>query len=406
MNIWEAARIALRGLRSNRMRSVLTMLGIIIGVSSVILLVAFGNGLQTFINDAFGPLANQLTVTKSQGSLSGNGEPKDLTDNDVDALGNRNKAPDIQSVTPVVSGSANVQLGGGSQVRGSIIGSTADYFTVTDREVVIGEFFDEQQVRNKAKVAVLGPNIVASLFGGDAAAAMGKEIRVGRTSFRVIGVAKGNGQQDDVVIMPLGAARSYLLGGGDAVNQLMIRATSVDAVNAAETQINTILDDRHKIRNPEDRDFNVLKLQSLLDQSSQVLSFVTLFTAAVAGISLVVGSIGVANIMLVTVTERTREIGIRKAIGARRRAILQQFLIESMMLTGIGGVIGILLGVGLAAAAGFILPALIPDFPSPVVSPFSVVLSFTISLIIGLVAGGYPANRAARLRPIEALRYQ
>jgi putative ABC transport system permease protein len=406
MNIWEAARIALRGLRSNRMRSVLTMLGIIIGVSSVILLVAFGNGLQTFINDAFGPLANQLTVTKSQGSLSGNGEPKDLTDNDVDALGNRNKAPDILSVTPVVSGSANVQLGGGSQVRGSIVGSTADYFTVTDREVVIGEFFDEQQVRNKAKVAVLGPNIVASLFGGDAAAAMGKEIRVGRTSFRVIGVAKGNGQQDDVVIMPLGAARSYLLGGGDAVNQLMVRATSVAAVNAAETQINTILDDRHKIRDPEDRDFNVLKLQSLLDQSSQVLSFVTLFTAAVAGISLVVGSIGVANIMLVTVTERTREIGIRKAIGARRRAILQQFLIESMMLTGIGGVIGILLGIGLSAAAGLVLPALIPDFPSPVVSPFSVVLSFTISLVIGLVAGGYPANRAARLRPIEALRYQ
>ncbi len=406
MNIWEAARIALRGLRSNRMRSVLTMLGIIIGVSSVILLVAFGNGLQTFINDAFGPLANQLTVSKSQGSLSGNGEPKELTDNDVDALNNKNKAPDILSVTPVVSGSANVQLSGGTQVRGSIVGSTADYFTVTDREVVIGEFFDEQQVRNKSKVAVLGPNIVASLFAGDAAAAMGKEIRVGRTSFRVIGVAKGNGQNDDVVIMPLGAARSYLLGGGDAVNQLMIRATSVGAVNAAETQINTILDDRHKIRDPEDRDFNILKLQSLLDQSSQVLSFVTLFTAAVAGISLVVGSIGVANIMLVTVTERTREIGIRKAIGARRRAILQQFLIESMMLTGIGGVIGILLGVGLAAAAGFVLPALIPDFPSPVVSPFSVILSFTISIVIGLVAGGYPANRAARLRPIEALRYQ
>jgi putative ABC transport system permease protein len=382
------------------------MLGIIIGVSSVILLVAFGNGLQSFINDAFGPLANQLTVTKSQGSVSGHGEPKDLTDNDVNALSNKTKAPDILSVTPVVSGSANVQLTGGGQVRGSIVGSSADYFAVSDRKVVIGEFFDEQQVRNKAKVAVLGPNIVASLFGGDAAAAMGKEIRVGRTSFRVIGVAKGNGQQDDVVIMPLGAARSYLLGGGDAVNQLMIRATSVDAVNAAETQINTILDDRHNIRNPDDRDFNVLKLQSLLDQSSQVLSFVTLFTAAVAGISLVVGSIGVANIMLVTVTERTREIGIRKAIGARRRAILQQFLIESMMLTGIGGVIGILLGVGLSAAAGFVLPALIPDFPSPVVSPFSVVLSFTISLIIGLVAGGYPANRAARLRPIEALRYQ
>ncbi|MGI5132767.1 ABC transporter permease [Pseudonocardia sp. CA-107938] len=406
MNIWEAARIALRGLRSNRMRSVLTMLGIIIGVSAVILLVAFGNGLQTFINDAFGPLANQINVTKSQGSLGGNGEPKDLTDNDVDALNNRTKAPDILSVTPTVSGSANVQLSGGSQVRGSINGTTADYLVVNDRKMVIGSFFTDQDVRTKAKVAVLGPNIVASLFNGDAAAAMGKEIRVGRTSFRVIGVVKGNGQDDDVVIMPLGAARSYLLGGGDKVNSLTIRATSVAAVNAAEQQIHAILDDRHKIRDPEDRDYNVLKLQALLDQSSQVLSFVTLFTAAVAGISLVVGSIGVANIMLVTVTERTREIGIRKAIGARRRAILQQFLIESMMLTGIGGIIGILLGIGLSLAAGFVLPALIPDFPAPVVSTGSVILSFTISIIIGLVAGGYPANRAARLRPIEALRYQ
>jgi putative ABC transport system permease protein len=406
MNIWEAARIALRGLRSNRMRSVLTMLGIIIGVSSVILLVAFGNGLQTFINNAFGPLANQINISKSQGALSGNGAPKDLTDNDVDALTNKAKAPDILSVTPVVSGSANVQLTGGGQARGSITGTTAEYLEVNDRKIVIGSFFTEQDVRSKSKVAVLGPNIVASLFGGDAAAALGKEVRVGRTSFRVIGVLKGNGQNDDVVIMPLGAARSYLLGGGDTVNSMTIRATSVAAVDAAESQIHAILDDRHKIRNPDDRDYNVLKLQALLDQSSQVLSFVTLFTAAVAGISLVVGSIGVANIMLVTVTERTREIGIRKAIGARRRAILQQFLIESMMLTGIGGIIGILLGIGLATAAGFVLPALIPDFPSPVVSPFSVILSFTISIIIGLVAGGYPANRAARLRPIEALRYQ
>ena len=206
--------------------------------------------------------------------------------------------------------------------------------------------------------------------------------------------------------MPLGAARAYLLGGGDAVNQVIVRATSVGAVNQAEKQITDILSDRHNIRNPDDRDFNILKLQSLLDQSSQVLTFVTLFTAAVAGISLVVGSIGVANIMLVTVTERTREIGIRKAIGARRRAILQQFLIESMMLTGIGGIIGILLGVGLATAAGIILPAVIPDFPAPVVSMGSVILSFSVSLFIGLVAGGYPANRAARLRPIEALRYQ
>ncbi|SHK26438.1 putative ABC transport system permease protein [Pseudonocardia thermophila] len=405
MNVWEAARIALHGLRSNRLRSVLTMLGIIIGVAAVILLVAFGNGLQTYINEAFGPLANQLTISKTQGSLSGSGEPKDLTDGDVEALSNSVKAPDILSVTPIVNGVANVQASGAT-TRASVVGTTADYFAVTDRELVVGEYFDEQQVRNKAKVAVLGPNVVADLFGGDAGAALGKQVRVGRTSFRVIGVVTPNGQQDDVVFMPLGTARAYLLGGGDEVNQIIVRATSTNEVDAAEAQINAILDDRHRIREPEARDFNVLKLQTLLDQSSQVLSFVTLFTAAVAGISLVVGSIGVANIMLVTVTERTREIGIRKAIGARRRAILQQFLIESMMLSGIGGIIGILLGIGLSAAAGVVLPALVQDFPAPVVSPGSVILSFSISLIIGLIAGGYPANRAARLRPIEALRYQ
>ena len=406
MNIWEAARIALRGLRSNRLRSVLTMLGIIIGVAAVILLVAFGNGLQSYINAAFGPLANQITISKSQGNVSGNGTPKDLTDNDVNALRNKSKAPDILSVTPVVSGNANVQATGGGSMRGSIQGSTADYFEVNDRDLLVGDTFDEQQVRNKAKVAVVGSDVVATLFGGDAGGALGKEVRVGRTTFRVIGVLEENGQGDNAVIMPLGAARSYLLGGGETVNSMTLRATSVGTVDAAAEQATQILYTRHNIRDPDDRDFTVQKLQALLNQSSQVLSFVTLFTAAVAGISLVVGSIGVANIMLVTVTERTREIGIRKAIGARRRAILQQFLIEAMMLSGIGGIIGILIGIGLSVAAGLILPAVIQDFPTPVVSVGSVILSFSISLLIGLVAGGYPANRAARLRPIEALRYQ
>lgn len=412
MNIREAARIALRGLRSNRLRSVLTMLGIIIGVAAVILLVAFGNGLQAFINGAFGPLANQITITKQQSGVAGSGAAKDLTDADVAALAEPAKAPDIATVTPTVGGSAMLAVaepsvpGTSGQYRTSITGTTADYLSVTNRSLVVGQFFDDQQVRSKAKVVVLGPNPVAALFGGDAGAALGREIRIGRTTFRVIGVLKSNGQQDDTAVMPLGAARSYLLGGGDAVTSLTVRATSTATVPAAVAQATAILQARHHIRDPGERDFNVLALQSLLDQSSQVLSFVTLFTAAVAGISLVVGSIGVANIMLVTVTERTREIGIRKAIGARRRAILQQFLIEAMMLTGIGGIIGILLGVGLSTVAGLVLPRLIPDFPAPVVSTGSVILSFTISLLIGLVAGGYPANRAARLRPIEALRYQ
>ncbi|MCE3556187.1 ABC transporter permease [Pseudonocardia sp. RS11V-5] len=406
MNLREAARIAARGLRTNKLRSVLTMLGIIIGVAAVIILVAFGNGLQRFVADAFGPLANQIQITKTQGAISGNRAARDLTDADVDALSDKGRAPAIGSVTPSVNGSALLQVVGDGQYRSSILGTQADYLDVANRELVVGSFFDDQQTRNKAKVVVLGPNPVATLFGGQAGEALGKDVRVGRTTFRVIGVLKGNGQQDDVAVMPLGAARSYLLGGGDVVDSITVRAVSTDAVTQAVQQASAILDQRHAIRDPDERDFTVTALQSLLDQSSQVLSFVTIFVAAVAGISLIVGSIGVANIMLVTVTERTREIGIRKAIGARRRAILQQFLIESMILTGVGGVLGILLGIGLSVAAGIVLPRLVTDFPVPSVSVGSVVLAFTVSLLIGLVAGGYPANRAARMRPIDALRHQ
>lgn len=406
MNLAEAARIAARGLRTNKLRSILTMLGIIIGVAAVIVLVAFGNGLQRFVADAFGPLANQIQITKTQGAISGNRAARDLTDADVDALSDRSRAPAIGSVTPSVTGSALLQVVGGGQYRSSILGTQADHLDVANRELVVGSFFDDQQARNKSKVVVLGPNPVATLFGGQAGEALGKDVRVGRTTFRVIGVLKGNGQQDDVAVMPLGAARSYLLGGGDVVDSITVRAASTDVVPQAVQQASAILDQRHQIRDPDERDFTVTALQSLLDQSSQVLSFVTIFVAAVAGISLIVGSIGVANIMLVTVTERTREIGIRKAIGARRRAILQQFLIESMILTGVGGVLGILLGIGLSVAAGIVLPQLVTDFPAPSVSVGSVVLAFTVSLLIGLVAGGYPANRAARMRPIEALRHQ
>lgn len=406
MTIWESARIAVRGLRAGPLRSLLTMLGIIIGVAAVIVLVAFGNGLQRFVADAFGPLANQIQITPDRGGISGTGTPRDLTDADVRALRDRASAPAVASVSPSVTGSAQLQLAGGGSVRSGVTGADADYLDIANRELVVGAFFDDRQATTRAKVVVLGPNPVATLFGGRAGEALGSEVRIGRTSFRVIGVLAANGQQDDVTVMPLGAARAYLTGGGDDVDQITVRAVSTDAVPQAVEQVTTILDERHRIDDPQDRDYTVTALQSLLDQSSQVLSFVTIFVAAVAGISLLVGSIGVANIMLVTVTERTREIGIRKAIGARRRAILQQFLIEAMVLTGIGGVIGILLGVGVSALAGIVLPRLVPDFPAPSVSAGSVVLAFGVSLLIGLLAGGFPANRAARMRPIDALRHQ
>ena len=405
MTVLESLRIALRSLRTNKLRSALTTLGIVIGVSAVIVLVALGNGIQSGFSETFGALANQITVTPNPSTTDGSA-PRDLTDADAEALADPVAAPDVSAVTPTVGGPALLQLPGGGQYRASVTGTTADYLTVTDRDLVVGRSFDAAEERSRAKVVVLGPNPVAELFAGDAGAALGQEVRIGRTSFRVIGVAAPDGQSDDVALMPLGAARAYLFGGDDALTTVLVEVRSSEAVPAALDQITSILDARHDIDDPEGRDYSATAFQSLLDQANQFLGFITIFTSAVAGISLVVGGIGVANIMLVSVTERTREIGIRKAIGARRRAILQQFLLESTLLAGLGGLMGIAIGVAISVTAAIALPAAVPDFPPPVVSLPSVLLAFGISLLIGLVAGGYPANRAARLRPIEALRYQ
>ena len=401
MNLVEALRIALRALRANRLRSVLTTTGIIIGVSAVIVLVALGNGIQAGFTEQFSALTNQIQIVPVEDDRSA----QPLTDGDVEALGKRTLAPDVTSVTPVVSGSALLQQQGEPGYRVAITGTTADYADITDLELVTGSFFDEQQERTKAKVVILGTRPVSELFGGDAGGAIGERIRIGRTTFKVIGVAKPT-QQDDVAYMPLEAARSYVLGGTDSVNNIIVTAANGTAVPAALQQVNAVLDDRHRITDTTERDFDARAQQDFIDQASQFLTFLTLFTTAIAGISLVVGGIGVANIMLVSVTERTREIGIRKAIGATRRAILQQFLLESTVLAGLGGTLGVLVGLGISFVGGLILPRAVPDFPAPAVSPGSVVLALSISLLIGLVAGGYPANRAARLRPIEALRYQ
>jgi putative ABC transport system permease protein len=401
VNLLEALRIALRALRANRLRSVLTTTGIIIGVAAVIALVALGNGIQAGFTEQFASLTTQIQVTPSQDDQSA----RPITDADVDALADRGDAPDIASVTPVVAGSALLSQQGDQGYRTAITGTVANYADVTDLELVTGSFFDEQQERSKDRVVILGTRPVAELFAGDAGGAIGQKIRIGRASFRVIGVAKPT-QSDDVAYMPLEAARSYVLGGVDKVDRVIVVATSGAAVPAAVAQVNTILDNRHKITDTTERDYDAEAQQSTIDDASQFLSFLTLFTSAIAGISLIVGGIGVANIMLVSVTERTREIGIRKAIGATRRAVLQQFLLESTVLAGLGGLLGVGVGLGLTSVAGFVLPRLVPDFPVPAVSVGSVVLALGVSLVIGLVAGGYPANRAARLRPIEALRYQ
>jgi putative ABC transport system permease protein len=256
---------------------------------------------------------------------------------------------------------------------------------------------------------VLGSSVATYLFGDDPVAALNQTVRMNRQTFRVIGVMQSVGEPgDSVAVMPLDTARRYIFGGGDKINQIIVQATQASAVPAAQDEVIRILSDRHRIKDSANRDFEVQSLRSRLDSFNQVLRILTLFTAAVAAISLLVGAIGVLNIMLVSVTERTREIGIRKAIGATRRAVLEQFLIESIVLAGIGGLIGVVAGVGLSALGARIAPSFGPTFESfaPAVTIPSIVVSFAISLAIGLIAGGYPANRAARLRPIEALRYQ
>jgi putative ABC transport system permease protein len=275
--------------------------------------------------------------------------------------------------------------------------------------MAVGEFFDEAQVRTTAKVVVLAPSVAIYLFGDDLAAALDETVRINHQTFKVIGVMQSVGEPgDSAVVMPLDTARRYIFGGGDKVNQIIVQATQAAAVPAAQDEVVRILSERHRIKDPAKRDFEVQSLASRLDTFNQVLRILTLFTAAVAAISLIVGAIGVLNIMLVSVTERTREIGIRKSIGATRHAILEQFLIESIVLAGLGGAVGVLAGVGLSLLGATIAPALGPTFASfaPAVTIPSIVVSFTISLLIGLIAGGYPAYRAARLRPIEALRYQ
>jgi putative ABC transport system permease protein len=404
MNFTEALIIAWRALRSNRLRSALTMVGIVIGVTAVIVLVGLGDGMKAGFNKTFGALATAIIVQKAEGAVPGGGTPHDLKDGDLSAL--LSKAPAVASATPLLSGSGIIYNGPGTQYRGKIFGSTTDYLGVNNREVKVGRMFTTEEEHARAKVALLGPEVVTELFGGDPNAALDSTIRIGRYNFKVIGVMKTDGNFDDIALMPLGTARAYLLGGTDTITSIAAKATGVEQVDAAVDQVTKVLMERHNIKDPGKRDFSVTALQSQLEKISQFLMFLTLFTVAVAGISLIVGAIGVANIMLVSVTERTREIGIRKAIGARRSAIMMQFLSESTVLAGIGGIVGIVIGTAITIVGAIVIPRFAPNFGAPQVSFWAILIAFAVSLVIGVVAGGYPANRAAKLQPIEALRHQ
>ena len=402
MYLREAITMAFQSLRNNRLRSLLTTLGIIIGVAAVILLVGLGNAVKSGFNETFGAFASQINISKTSGGALGS-DSRNLTYSDVRALQDNSAAPDVAMVTPVVGGPATVTYGQ-RKYQGDVIGSTTDILEVANRTVMLGSMFTQAQYQAGERVTLLGPEIAGALFG-DPAAALGKVVRIERTNFRVIGVLDADGQNDDATMMPLGAARRYLVGG-DSLATIIIRAVDTQRLDAAEDEIRTILDRQHAIQDPSHRDYSLQAFQSQIDKMNQTIQYITYFTVSIAGISLLVGGIGVANIMLVSVTERTREIGIRKALGARRGAIMKQFLIEAVVLAGVGGVLGEFFGISFTLAAGKLITAVAPTFGQPTVSVLAGSVALAFSLVIGLTAGGYPALRAARLRPIEALRFQ
>ncbi len=416
MKLVEALALAISGLSANRLRSALTMLGILIGVAAVILLVAVGNGASVQVQNQIQSLGSNLVYVYPQsqrvsGVSQGFGTGQTLTQADVDALNDKSQAPDIVTAIPI------------SQANGTMVyqsqnwfapttGTTQDFPQVRNFDFAAGAMFTDSDVRNSAKVVVIGQTVVDNLFGGDPNAAVGQTIRIQRQSFRVVGAfapkgSGGLGNQDNIAVVPINTAWAYLSGGrGKNISQIVIQATDSSTVQAAQNEATQVLLNRHNIGDPSQADFTTQSQQDILNTFSQITGILTLVLGAIAAISLVVGGIGIMNIMLVTVTERTREIGIRKAIGARRSDILLQFLIESMFLSGFGGLFGIVVGAGLSAYLATIASRISSSFPPPVVSIPSVLLAFGVSVGIGLFFGIYPANRAAALKPIEALRYE
>jgi ABC-type antimicrobial peptide transport system permease subunit len=404
----ETLRSALDSLAASKLRSALTMVGIVIGVAAVIMLVGIGNGMQADFDRQFSLLANQITVTKAKTSGGGAFASRNLTDHDVQLMRDPRMAPDVQSVSPSVNGDAMLTVGQ-AQVRAKMFGVTENYLELLDRQVTLGRWLSAKEVDKGERVAVLGEDTVSALWGSGVPPdqVVGAVVRVEHTNFKVAGVLKSDGQNDNVVMVPFESARNFLVGdNAGKVDQIVVKSTSVTTVGKASSEIVDVLDQSHRVRKPAARDYNVLTYASLLKKSQQFITFLSLFIVAIAAVSLLVGGIGVANIMLVAVTERTREIGIRKAIGAKRSTVLAQFLTEAVLLTSTGGLIGVGIGLGGALGSKQVLPKLVDDFPPPILTAPPVVVAFAISAVIGVVAGSYPAYRAARMRPIDALRFE
>ncbi len=418
----ENIRMALRALLANKLRAILTMLGIIIGVGAVITLLSVGRGVEKYIGDAFGSIGtNLLFVLPGSPDATSSGPPSGpallgnvalgpaVTLKDAEALKDQFRIPDITAVAPEIQTSVPVAVGNNS-TRPIVSGVTPEYAPIRSWVVVQGRFIEESDVTSRARVAVIGNTVLKDLFPVGAYP-IGQSIKINQLDYKVIGVldVKGGssfGDVDNQIYVPLSTAHADFFpiknrSGEDVVSYIYVQAVSDDRQAAAIDEIKTVMRERHNISYRDEDDFSVFSQSDFLKAFSGITAAVTVFLSAIAAISLVVGGIGIMNIMLVTVTERTREIGLRKAIGAKRRDILFQFLIEAMTLSMLGGAIGIALGLLGSTAIG----KLVENF-KPEIQIGPVLMATGFSLAVGLFFGLYPAIRASRLNPIDALRYE
>lgn len=408
MNIWQAIIEALESLSSNKTRSALTILGIVIGVAAVIAMLAVGAGAQNAITGSISGIGTNLLFVFSGNMTEEVRNAKPLTISDAEAIADVFQAPSVEAVAPVIQDNKEVSFGR-EKTNTTINGVTPAYEGVRNYEMIEGSFVTDEHILGRASVAVIGPETADNLFG-HREGVVGESIRIEGQPFRVIGVlqAKGGssfGSQDDVILVPFSTAQTRLIRRSrERVDVIFVQATSPDTVELATDEISQILRQRHRTAIGLD-DFSVLSQQDFVATAQTITGVLTIFLGGIAAISLLVGGIGIMNIMLVSVTERTREIGLRKAIGARRRDILIQFLTESSLLSMIGGIIGIGLGWLIAFVVGLIAQANNTDL-TPAVGVDAILLATLFSTAVGLFFGIYPANRAANLEPVEALRYE
>jgi len=399
---------AWHAMSANRLRTFLTMLGMVIGVGAVILMMAIGEGAQQSIKRSIDSMGSNLFVilsgsSSTSGSRSGSGNSSALNINDANAVGD---LEDIAAIAPISTGNAQV-IFSGSNWNTSIIGTSPTYFSIRGWNVDSGELFSDADIRSANRVALIGKTVAENLFGDDIDP-IGKTIRIKKSPFMILGVLESKGQsfdgrdQDDTIIVPITTAQRKLFGNQipGSVRMIMAQAKSEKYMGVAEDAINDLIRQRHNIRENAESDFSVRNLTAMAKTASDTAKTMSMLLGAIASISLLVGGIGIMNIMLVSVTERTREIGIRMAIGAREKDILLQFLLEACVISIVGCVIGVALGLGGALLVKKMVGAEI------LISMQSIVLAFSVAASVGVFFGYYPASKAAKLHPIEALRYQ